>query len=216
MPKITILVAESQAIVRKGICILLNSYDDFQVISEAKDSIETEEKIKQLLPDIVVLDECLSGINSLESVRLIKKKVPNTKTIILAMQKDNSGYLRRLLQVQADGYVCKASSDSDLISAILAVYNNKFYLCTVFARAALEGVNHKTNSPLDNYERLTLREISVLQLVAEGYCNKEIAHRLEVSVSTIKNHKSNIMRKLKIRDSAGLIQYGYKIGIVKP
>ena len=216
MPIITILVAESQTIVRKGICTLLNSYDEFEVISEAKDGIETEGKMTKLLPDIVVLDECLPGINGLESAHPIKKKVSSTKTIILTMQKDNGDYLRRLLQVQADGYVCKASSDSDLISAILAVYNNKVYLCTVFARAALEGVNHKTNSPLDNYERLTLREISVLQLVAEGYCNKEIAHRLELSVSTIKIHKSNIMKKLKIRDSAGLIQYGYKIGIVKP
>jgi DNA-binding NarL/FixJ family response regulator len=216
MPKITILVAESQTIVRKGICILLNSYDDFQVISAARNSIETEEKINELLPDIVVLDECLPGINGLESLRLIKEKVQSTKTIILAMQKDNCGYLRRILQAQANGYVCKASSDSDLRSAILAVYNNQVYLCPIFANAALEGVNHKIYEPLDNYERLTLREITVLQLVAEGYCNKEIARNLSVSVSTIKNHKSSIMRKLKILDSAGLMQYGYKIGIVKP
>lgn len=213
--KITLIVAHGHNIVRSGVCCVLNSLDHFVIIGEAKNGIEAVEKAEELLPDVMVIDESLSGFNAVELVCLIKKKSLCTKIVILTLRNEDRHYLGRILMAEADAFVSLYSPETCLINALNAVHRDKKFLCPVFSGVALETAGNKDEES-DGYKHLTVREKTVLQFVAEGYGNKEIAHRLEISVSTIKNHKSRIMKKLNLRDSAGLILYSVRKGLIKP
>lgn len=213
---ITILVSENHMIVRKGICTFLNSQEGIEIIGEVNTAKEAVEKAKELRPDIVIMDECLSVVNLVESTRLIKKSLRDTKVIILTTIKDDHDFLHQLILSRADAYISKQASDTDLISAIRATHNNKIYLCSFFCKALLESVYHCKHESLDSYSQLTAKEKNILMFVGEGLSNKQIAKQLDVSMNTVKNHKTNLMNKLNVHDSANLIRYCYKIGITKP
>jgi two-component system response regulator NreC len=216
MSKIKVLIAEDHTIVRQGLYTLLKSHGNFEVIAEAKDGIEAIEKTKKLLPDIVVMDITMPVLNGIEATRQLKKLFPEIKVVILTMHTDKD-YIRQAFQAGATCYLNKESADTDLIAALYAAYHNKTFLTPTISKIVAEGYVHdsKRGAESNSYELLTLREKTVLQLVAEGHSNKEMASRLSISANTINNHKSHIMRKLNIHDTAGLTRYAIKKGLIK-
>lgn len=216
MSKIRVLIAEDHTIVRQGLYTLLKSHDNFEVVGEAKDGIEAIEKAKELLPDIVLMDITMPALNGVEATRQIKKILPEVKVVVLTMHTDKD-YVHQILQSGAACYLDKESADTDLIAALQAAYHNKVFLSPSVSKIVVEDYVHHSKHEVetDSLELLTPRERAILQLVAEGCSNKEIARRLSVSVNTINNHRANIMRKLDIHDTAGLIRYSVKKGLIK-
>lgn len=217
MSKIRVLIVEDHTIVRQVLSTLLNSQEDFEVVGEAKDGIEAIEKTVELIPDAVVMDITMPGLNGIEATRQIKKQFPDTKVVILTMHMDKD-YIRQVFNAGATCYLNKESADTDLITALHAAYYNNAYLCPNISKILMENnIQHSKDEVLhDSFEKLTPREKSVLQLIAEGQGNKDIAERLNLSINTINNHRSNIMKKLDIHDIAGLTRYSVKKGLIKP
>lgn len=216
MSKIRVLIAEDHTIVRQGLLTLLKSHDNFEVVGEAKDGIDAIEKAKELFPDIVLMDITMPGLNGVEATRKIKKILPEVKVVILTMHTDKD-YVHQTFQAGATCYLDKESADTDLIAALQAAHHNKAFLSPSISKIVVENyVQHsKQETETDSLELLTSRERAILQLIAEGYSNKEIAHRLSISVNTINNHRANIMKKLDIHDTSGLIRYSVKKGLIK-
>jgi DNA-binding NarL/FixJ family response regulator len=216
MSKIKVLIAEDHTIVRQGLYTLLKSHGNFEVIAEAKDGIEAIEKTKVFLPDIVVMDITMPGLNGVEATRQIKKTFPWIKIVVLTMHNDND-YIRQVFQAGATCYLNKESADSDLIAALEAAYHNQTFLCPTASKIVVENyINQSEKETVqDSFELLTLREKIILQLIAEGHSNKEMATRLNISINTINNHRSHIMKKLDIHDTATLTKYALKRGLTK-
>ncbi|MGR3309479.1 MAG: response regulator [Candidatus Brocadiales bacterium] len=217
MAKIRVLLVEDHTIVRQGLCMLLNAHDDFEVVGEAKDGIEAIEKTTEQRPDIVVMDITLPGLNGIEATRQIKSQFPEIKVVVLTMHNDKD-YIRKVFQAGATCYLSKESADAEFISTLLSAYHNKAYLCPKISKLILENSIHQSRfkKATESLDLLTVREKIILQLIAEGHSSKEVANRLSISVNTINNHRSNIMKKLNIHDATGLTRYAVKKGLIKP
>lgn len=217
MSKINVLIAEDHTIVRQGLYSLLQSHDGFEVVGEAKDGVEAIEKTKKLLPDIVIMDISMPVLNGVEATKQIKKMFPEVKVVILTMHTDKD-YIRQVFQAGAACYLSKESADTDLIAALYAAYHNKAFLSPAVSKIVVNNYVHhsKQEAETDSLEVLTSRERAILQLVAEGNSNKDIACRLSISINTINNHRAKIMRKLGIHDISGLTRYAVKKGLIKP
>ncbi len=197
--------------------MLLNSHDDFEVVGEAKDGIEAIEKTTEQRPDIVVMDITLPGLNGIEATKQIKSQFPEIKVVVLTMHNDKD-YIRKVYQAGATCYLGKESADAEFINALLSAYHNKAYLCPNISKLILENSTHQSRSKkvTESLDLLTVREKIILQLIAEGHSSKEVANRLSISINTINNHRTNIMKKLNIHDATGLTRYAVKKGLIKP
>lgn len=206
---IRIIIADDHAVVRSGFKHLINFQDDMEVISTAADGQEALRLVKELTPDILLLDLSMPpGESGLIATGKIHHAVPKTKIIILTMF-DEEEYLFNVLKSGASGYVLKRSPDEELLSAIRKVHRGGIYIDPVMAPSLVrEFVKHGKEE--DSYHSLTIREQEVLPLVAKGYGNKEIAEMLYISVKTVEAHKSNIMSKLKLKTRPQLVEYALK------
>jgi DNA-binding NarL/FixJ family response regulator len=215
MKKIRVLIADDHKIVRQGIRKLLEAESDLEVVGEALDGREAVKKASQLKPDLVLMDIAMSNLNGLEATRQIKKNLPKVKVLILTMHK-NEEYVLQSLQAGASGYLLKEAAVEDLVSAIHSVYRLDSFLSPAVSKTVIEAYlsKNKSNKQLSPFEILTDREREVLQLIAEGHTNQEIADTLFISVKTVEAHRSNIMRKLDIHDITKLVKYAIKKGIV--
>lgn len=215
MSKIRVLIAEDHTIVRQGISTLLKSHGGFEVVGEAKDGIEAIKKTDALLPDTIVMDITMPGLNGVEATREIKRTHPEVRIVILSMHSDLD-HIHKIFQAGATGYLNKESADTDLIAALQAAYENKVFLSPSISKIVVENyVQHsKYKQKPDSLDTLTIKERSILQLIAEGHCNKEIARRLSVSLNTINNQRAKIMQKLNIHDVAGLTRFAAKKGLI--
>ncbi len=216
MSKIRVLIAEDHTIVRQGFRKLVEGYDGFEVVGEAEDGLEAIEKAKALLPDIVIMDITMPELNGVEAARQIKKILPEVKIVILTMYADKK-YINQALHAGAVCYLDKKSADTDLIAALQAAYHNEAFLSPSIHKIVVEDyVQHsKPEAEPNSLELLTPAERLILQLVAEGKGNKEMAHRLSISINTVRNHRANIRKKLNIHDVAGLTKYAVKKGLIK-
>ena len=217
MSKIRVLLADDHTIVRQGLRALLDSQEDIEVVGEAEDGRQAFEKTKELIPDIVVIDITMPNLNGIEATRQIKKLSPEIKVLVLTVH-DNEEYIHQILQAGASGYLLKESAVTDLVSAINAVKKGGIFLSPAISKVVVKDyIRHaeEGTGDFDSLNILTNREREVLQLIAEGHTNREVAHLLKLSVKTVDVHRSHIMEKLNIHDVTGLVKYSIRKGLIK-
>jgi len=215
--KTKVLLVDDHTIVRQGIKALLDTQEGIEVVGEAEDGREAIEKAKQMAPNVIVIDITMPNLNGIEATRQIKKINPEMKVLVLTVH-DNEEYIHRILQAGASGYLLKESAVSDLVSAINAVEKGDIFLSPSISKVVVKDyIRHvETESgDFDSLNVLTNREREVLQLIAEGHTNKNIAHELKLSVKTVDVHRSHIMDKLNIHDITGLVKYSIRKGLIK-
>lgn len=217
MKEIKILIVDDHSVVRKGICQIINDQSDMQVAGEAGDGLEALDKVRELIPDIVLLDIAMPNLSGLEAIGMLKDAVPETKIIILTMHAKES-YVHRALNAGILGYVLKDSPSTDIIDAIRAVVRGEYFLSPRIKAGVIDNYleSKKTQPIVRGYDLLSEREQQVFRLVVEGKSAKEIADLLFVSPKTIEKHRSNIMNKLGVHGRLELLKYAIKIGIVDP
>ncbi|MBT4641047.1 MAG: response regulator transcription factor [Deltaproteobacteria bacterium] len=217
MPNIRVLLADDHTIVRKGLCALLEEETDISVIGEAEDGREAVEKAFTLEPDVVVIDIGMPSLNGLEAVKAIKKGRPEMKVLILTMH-ENEEYITEALRAGVSGYLIKKSVPRDLITAIQLAYKGESFLSpSISTKVINRFIRQNTPSDsefIDSEITLTTREREVVQLIAEGLTNKEIASNLGISIKTVKNHRSNLMEKLDLHNTAEITQFAIKNGLI--
>ena len=216
MPDISVLIAEDHTNVRKGLCRLLEGETGIRVVGEAENGREAVALARRLLPDVVLMDITMPQLNGLEATRQIVEHGTRTKVLILTVHLDEE-YAAEALRAGASGYLVKETASEELASAIHAVYRGRLALSAtlsadLFRRHAFEG-DAKAD---DLYDGLTIREREVLQLIAEGHPNREIARLLDVAVKTVETHRTHILRKLRLDGTAALTRYAIRRGIVSP
>lgn len=212
---IRIVLADDHAVMRRGLRALLQGHKDFDVVGEANDGREAVHLAETLKPDVVVMDLTMPNLNGTEASRQITSKHPEIAVIVLTMHSDES-YVLRALKAGARGYLLKESAEDDLINAIRAVNQGKAFFSPAVSKTLVEDyVRQLQDKDIDDsYELLTGREREILQLVAEGKSNKEIANVLNLSVYTVETHRSNMMEKLNLHTVPELILYAVRKGIV--
>ncbi len=213
MNKIRVLVVDDHTMVRDGICALLELVGDIEVVGEAANGSLALDKVKELDPDVVIMDIAMPIMGGLEATRRICKE-SRAKVLVLT-QYDDKEYVFPVIEAGASGFISKVAASSELTSGIRSIYNGDSYLSPSIARLLVEdfrsGDKHGTSDP---YEQLTPRERDVLKLVAEGYTTQQIADMLVVSPKTIEGHRTNLMAKLGIRNRVELVKYAVRKGIV--
>lgn len=215
MHPIKILLADDHTIVRKGIRSLLDGEADIEVVDEAENGREVLEKVEKLLPDIVLMDSTMPVLNGLEATRQITKRFPQVKVLVLTMH-TNEEYILQFLQAGASGYLVKQSAPQELVSAIQAVHRGDYFLSPAISRTIVEEYirQAKISDKEDRYDQLTDREREVLQLIVEGFSNREIAERLNISLKTAGVHRINLMHKLNIHNLTELTKFAIRKGII--
>lgn len=206
MGKIKLLLVEDHTIVREGLRALLSRYEDLDVVGEAQDGAEALEQVKELRPDIVLMDVAMPRMNGIEATRLIHKRFPKTKVIILTQYCDKY-YVRSLLKAGASGYILKDALRDDLIQAIETVMGGEAFIHSAVSTEIMRMVQGPSVS-------LSPREQEVLELIVKGNKNTEIAEILSLSAKTVDWHRTNVMRKLGVHNLAELIRYAYENGLV--
>lgn len=215
MDKIRVLLADDHTILRDGIRSLLEDETDMEVIGEAEDGHMAVKLVKQLDPDVVLMDIAMPLLNGLEATRQIKRDNPQTKVLILTMH-ENEEYIRQLLAVGAMGYILKDAAARELLGAIRAVHRGEAVLSPAITRLVIEDyLRWGDLQPESDPSGLSPREREVLQLVAEGYTNKQIAEILSISIKTVQTHRANLMNKLDLHDRGELIKYAIQKKIIE-
>ena len=211
----TVLIADDHGVVRKGLRLLLEQYPELAVIGEAANGREAVTMAATLSPQIVVLDVAMPILNGIEAAEQILKVNGKVGIIILTMHADES-YLLRALNVGVKGYLLKESAEEDLLLAIKAVANGKPFFSRAINETLLEDYMRmlKQQGLSDTFDLLTAREKEVLQLLAEGKTNKEVAQLLDVSPYTVESHRTNLMQKLGIHNTAEIVLYAVRKRLV--
>jgi two-component system, NarL family, response regulator NreC len=208
---VRILLVDDHQLVRQGLRALLER-EQFNVVAEASDGHEAIKQALALRPDVAVLDVAMPHLNGLDAAREISRAVPGTRIILLTVHTEDS-YVMAALRAGIKGYVLKSQAGADLVQAIREVTSGKTYLSPGISRAVVEACLAKTDLPADP---LTVREREVLQLVAEGKTTKEIARVLGISAKTADSHRTRMMRKLDIHETAGLVRHAIRLGLIEP
>jgi DNA-binding NarL/FixJ family response regulator len=208
--KIRVLLADDHALVRQGFRLILSSQPDIEIVGEAGNGRETVELAEKLRPDVVVMDVAMPEMNGIEATRRLAALAPRTRVLALSMYKD-SVYVREILRAGARGYLLKDAIDRDLVAAVRAVAAGEGYLSPAVSEAVLSDYRRHVSDPLD---LLTPREREVLQLIAEGKTNKEIAAALNLSVYTVDAHRGRIMEKLNVHSVSELVRFAVRAGLV--
>jgi two-component system response regulator NreC len=208
--RMRILLAEDHLMFRQGLKAVLER-ENLEVVGEASDGHEAIRLARALHPDVAVLDLAMPSLNGLDAAREIIQSSPKTKTILLTMHTEDQ-YVIEALRVGVRGYVLKTQATPDLIQAVQEVHRGTIYLSPGVSRALVEAYLSKTHLPSDP---LTPRERQVLQLVAEGKTTKEIAVVLGVSVKTAESHRTRLMEKLDVHETASLVRYAIRTGLIQ-
>lgn len=215
MDKISILLADDHTILRDGIRSLLEDEVDMEVIGEAEDGHSVVRLANQLEPDIVLMDIAMPLLNGLEATKRIKRDKPHIKVLILTMH-ENEEYIRQVLATGAMGYILKDAAATDLLGAIRAVHRGEAVLSPAITRLVIEDYLRWGDLQSENESSgLSPREREVLQLIAEGYTNKQIAEILSISIKTVQAHRSSLMSKLDLHDRGELIKYAIQKKIIE-
>lgn len=207
---VSVLLADDHQIFRQGLRALLER-EHFEVVGEASDGHEAVELAERLRPDVAVVDLVMPLLNGLDAAIQIKRLSPTTRTIMLTMYTEDQ-YVLEALRGGLRGYVIKTQAAADLIRAIHEVQQNAAYLSPGISRTLVDAYLSGTDIPADP---LSPREREVLQLVAEGKTTKEVAQVLGISVKTAETHRTKLMRKLEIHETAGLVRYAIRRGLVQ-
>ena len=215
MKKIRVLIADDHGIVRKGLRLQLEQNSGIEVVGEAVDGRDAVRMAEELIPDIVIMDIAMPNLNGIQATSQMVKKNPQIGVIILSMFSDET-YLTRTLAAGAKGYLLKESADEDLDNAVRAVAQGKPFFSADIANALLEDYMRQLQQRglQDSYDLLTEREKEILQLLAEGKSNKDIATMLNLSVNTVETHRTRIMQKLNLHSAAEIVLYAVRKRII--
>jgi two-component system response regulator NreC len=215
MRKIRIVLADDHKLMRSGLRVLLEQQPDLTVVGEASDGREAVALVASQRPDVLVMDIGMPSLNGIEAAAQITQSNPEAAIVMLSMHSDES-YVLRALKAGAKGYLLKDSAEADLIRAVRAVAEGKSFFSPAVSKVLLDDYVRKLkrSGTEDPYDLLTPREREVLQLVAEGKSNKEVAQLLNLSVYTVETHRSNIMEKLNLHGVPELILYAVRKGII--
>ncbi len=215
MDKIRILIVDDHAIVREGLRAIFDVQPDIVVVGEATDGEEAVNKVKELRPDIVLMDITMPVMNGLEATRLIKRDNPEVKILVLTMH-ESDDYFYRILEVGASGYFIKGGSSKELISALWMVWRGEVFIYPSMAKKLLSDYLQrvKTGQDTTTYKKLTNREREILKLIAEGRTNQEVAELLVLSPTTVQTHRAHIMAKLGLHNRTDLVKYALRQGFI--
>lgn len=216
MPKIRVFVADDHSILREGINALLGTSDGVEIVGEAANGIEAVESVRQLKPDVVIMDIEMPALDGVEATRRIRRQSPKTRILILTKHEERD-YVLASIRAGASGYMTKRGLSSDLMKAIHAVHRGDFYLYPPIAYTLIEDFvcRKGLEEANDPYERLTDRERDVLRLLAEGCTVQEISDSLMTGTKTIIAHRAALMEKLGIRTRTELVKYAVRKGLVE-
>ncbi len=210
MKRIRILLADDHAVVRQGFKMILAAQPDMEIVGEAGNGREAVELAEKLRPEVVVMDVSMPELNGIEATRRLASSTPHTRVVALSVHKD-SVYVREILRAGARGYLLKESVAGDLVSAVRAVASGEGYLSPAVSSAVLDDYRRHVTNPID---LLTSREREVLQMLAEGKTNKEIAGVLNLSVYTVDAHRGRIMEKLNLHSINELVRFAVRNGMI--
>ena len=216
MKKINVLLADDHTVVRQGLRMLLDAEQDMTVVGEAENGLQTVQMARKLRPDVIVLDVAMPHLNGLEVTRRITRDLPDTRVLVLSSYSDEE-YVQQLTEQGASGYLVKQTAANDLIKAIREAHKGNAFFSPSISKRFLdhcrEAFSHGSRVPKKT-GLLTSREAEVLQLIAEGHANKQIAADLGISIKTVEKHRQQVMNKLGIHDVAGLTRHAISKGIV--
>jgi len=212
---IRVLLADDHGIVRKGLRSAIESEGGYEVVAEASNGREAVQLAQQLKPDIAIMDIAMPQLNGIDATEQIMKLSPSTKVIVLSMHADES-YVIRALAVEARGYLLKDSAEVDLLPALRSVMQGRPYLSPKVTQVLLEDYMRylRQRGLQDTYDLLTAREKQVLQLLAEGNSNKDVANLLNLGLSTVDTHRTNLMQKLNLHSTAEVVLYAVRKRII--
>ena len=219
MHRIKVLLADDHAVLRAGLKMLLESQPDMIIVGEAGDGVNALRLVSTLRPDVLLLDISMPDMDGLEVLKAARREIPACRILLLTMHEEEA-ILRKGLQAGASGYVLKKAAESELITAIRAVSRGEAFVDPSLTRRMIDGYlgQDKTSSHQQNQvtqENLTEREIEILQLVAEGFTNKDIAEKLVISVKTVETHKAHIAEKLGGKSRVEWMRYVRQKGWLK-
>jgi DNA-binding NarL/FixJ family response regulator len=223
MPKTRILLADDHDVVRSGLRALLQTSPNFAIVGEAVDGEEAVRMTQETKPDVVIMDISMPNLDGIAATKVIKDKLPGVKVVILTAYEDEE-YAYQVLRAGASGYVLKNAGKKDIFKAIeSAVSGERFFspgisniIVESFIKRANEHPKIDQQSVSTSDQPLTKREIEVLKYIALGHTNRQIAGTLFLSFRTVNTHRANIMQKLNIHETAGLVRYAISIGLVSP
>lgn len=212
-----VVLADDHAVLRSGLRALLEADVDLEIVGESADGEACVDQIVELDPDIAILDINMPRCNGLEALEILNARAPRTRVLILTMH-DDLEYLRKVLALGGAGYVLKQAASEELMSAIRTVNDGGVYLHPDHARALADLESASAQQPMDEpherYALLSQREAEVLELIALGYRNTEIAEMAHLSVKTVETYKSRLMRKLDLRSRAALVRFALDLGLL--
>ena len=208
--KIRVLLADDHAVVRRGFRMILDSQADLEVVGEVANGREAVAAAQELQPDVIVMDVTMPELNGIEATRRIAEVAPRARVLALSMHKD-AVYVREILRAGAKGYLLKDSEEGDLIAAVRSVARGEGFLSPGVSDAVLTDYRKHVTNALD---LLTSREREVLQHIAEGKTNKEIATSLNLSVYTVEAHRGRLMEKLNLHSSGELVRFAVRNGLI--
>lgn len=217
MQKIRVLLVDDHTVVRQGLRALLAAEDDIEIIGEAENGRQALQLVKKLLPDVVVMDIAMPVLNGVEATRQITRYVPSVKVLVLSTY-SNDEYVEQLTEAGAAGYLVKQTAANDLLKAIREAFKGNAFFSPAIAKRLRDQCRQTYNvgQPIKRRsDYLTTREAEVLQLIAEGRANKQIAAELCISIKTVEKHRQQVMNKLGIHDVAGLTRHAISKGIIE-
>jgi len=217
MKKISVLLVDDHPVVRQGLRALLSQEEDIEVVGEAENGRQAVQVAGETVPDVIIMDVVMPMMNGMEGTRQVLKSVPSVKVLILSSYGDDD-YVQQLTEVGASGYLTKQTAGDDLPQAIREVQKGNAFFSPAIAKRLQDRCRQAfvDGQPLKRTIQLTSRESEVLQLIAEGMPNKQIAWELGISVKTVEKHRQNVMNKLAIHDIARLTRYAITKGMVEP
>ncbi len=215
MPEqIRVIIADDHTIFRSGLNMLLSSESDINVIGEAEDGQSAIQLAKELNPDVILMDIGMPELNGIEATERIKLESPDINILVLTMHRSDE-YFFKMLEAGASGYILKGAETSELINAVRSVAKGEVFLYPSMAgRLVKEYLSQSASSKISS-AKLTKREREILQLIAEGFTNKEIAKKLVLSPSTVHSHRTNLLHKLNLNSRHELVQYAREHGLMR-
>ncbi|MBI2829105.1 MAG: response regulator transcription factor [Acidobacteria bacterium] len=216
MAPLRILLADDHTVVRQGLRKVLEERLDWEVVAEAGNGRDAVRQADELKPDVAIVDVAMPLMNGIEATRQIVKRSPSTRVLVLTMYSDEA-YVNQMIKAGATGYLLKDSADVDLIQAVSAVSQGNSFFSPAVARFVLDedAPQLADKGNIDRYESLSAREREILQLIAEGKANKEIAALLSISPSTVETHRARLMEKLDLHSAAEIVLYAVRRGVIR-
>jgi len=217
MDKIKILFADDHSVVRSGLRALFQSSQEFVIAGEAADGEQAIRLVEIHAPDVVLLDITMPKVNGIEATRIIKQRSPDTKVLILTIHEEDE-YIYEIIRAGANGYVLKNAEKREIFAAVKTVAAGENFFSSTVSKLIIDGFIKRAQEEQAAQEKrkdvLTARETEILRYIAQGLSGPEIAKKLYLSISTINTHRNNMMHKLNIHDTAGLVRYALQIALL--